>query len=215
MVGRLIFSVVAAAAMVATAHAQRWETLVGCRLLPHDWNDGDSFHVMHNGREYIFRLCYVDAPETKDQGLTERTSEQARYWKIRKGDLYPLATEAAAFVADELKGGFTVRTQWVDAKGQSHLGRHYAVIETARGDLAELLVAHGLARVYGFSPEHPNGTSPRDYQGKLKQLEARAKEASKGAWAYSGRKSPPKPKASSPRPTPTPKKSGMDAIPAF
>jgi hypothetical protein len=44
--------------------AEEWQTLRNCRLVPNEWNDGDSFHVSHQGQEYIFRLYFADAPES-------------------------------------------------------------------------------------------------------------------------------------------------------
>jgi hypothetical protein len=41
-----------------------WIVLENCRLLPNAANDGDSFHVSVNGKDYRFRLYFVDAPET-------------------------------------------------------------------------------------------------------------------------------------------------------
>jgi len=43
--------------------AKKWETLVDCKLKNNSFNDGDSFHVSHKGKEYIFRLYFVDTPE--------------------------------------------------------------------------------------------------------------------------------------------------------
>ncbi len=45
--------------------AEPWHKLEGCRLIPNQWNDGDSFHVLHEGNEFIFRLYFVDAPEAE------------------------------------------------------------------------------------------------------------------------------------------------------
>jgi len=40
----------------------KWEVLKKCRLITNAILDGDSFHVLHKGREYLFCLCFVDAP---------------------------------------------------------------------------------------------------------------------------------------------------------
>lgn len=61
--------------------AEPWKTLQNCRLVAHDSNDGDSFHVQHAGKEFIFRLDYVDAPET-DADFPDRVAEQARYFAL-------------------------------------------------------------------------------------------------------------------------------------
>jgi len=47
---------------------EQWVTYKGCRYLPNAANDGDSFHVRRRrGGKYIFRLYFVDAPETDIQ----------------------------------------------------------------------------------------------------------------------------------------------------
>ncbi len=154
------------------------------------------------------------------KGLTKRTTEQARYWRIRKSDMFPLAAEAAAYTKSLLAGGFTSKTQREDAKGESRQPRYFGVIITPQGDLAELLVSKGFARVYGFSPDYPGGTSAANYKEKLKKLEERAKETTQGAWAYSKRAGQPRDKSAAvkkekPAATPVERKSGLREIPAF
>lgn len=168
------------------ARAAGWDTLSNCRLEESDWNDGDSFHVKQGGKEFIFRLCYVDTPETgKHKGLTARTTQQAAYWKINKTDMYVVAKEAAEYTQSLLKHGFTVKTQWEDARGDSKLPRYFGVIITPQGDLAELLVERGYARIYGYSPDYPGGMSTKNYREKLESLEDKARRKKAGAWAYS------------------------------
>jgi hypothetical protein len=36
----------------------KWEVLEGCRLITNGVADGDSFHMLHQGREYVIRLIY-------------------------------------------------------------------------------------------------------------------------------------------------------------
>ena len=52
-----------------------------CHYLIKRANDGDSFHVSVNGKEYIFRLYFVDTPEV-DTEFPQRVKEQARYFGI-------------------------------------------------------------------------------------------------------------------------------------
>lgn len=180
-------AVLAAAVCFSTpVRGQDWETLEGCRLWENAANDGDSFHVKHGGREYIFRLLYVDCPERKEMGLTERTTEQARYFQITKRDLYPLSGEAAAFTAARLKTPFRVMTRWEDARGDSRLPRYYAVVETGEGgDLATLLVRAGLARIHGLPVAGPGGRSGSSVVEGLKREESAARDRKSGAWAFS------------------------------
>ena len=62
-----------------------WVVLNECRLLPNESNDGDSFHVSAMGKEYIFRLYLVDAPET-DACFPARVDEQAKYFNLSRAD---------------------------------------------------------------------------------------------------------------------------------
>lgn len=164
---------------------ETWETLEGCRLLKKETFDGDSFHVRHQGKEYIFRLLYVDTPERKELGLTERTTDQAKYWKIYKKDLYLLAEEASLFTAKTLSSPFTLQTRWEDARGNSSLPRYYAVVMTAeQKDLASLLVANGLGRIHGRPVSSPDGRSGEEVVKSLEKLEGEAKAQNKGAWAF-------------------------------
>src|ERR1043166_4831245 len=76
--------------------ASAWQTLPNCKLLPNPANDGDSFHVRCDGKEYIFRLYFVDTPEAEDS-LPERVAEQASYWNISTEDTIKLGKSAAQF----------------------------------------------------------------------------------------------------------------------
>lgn len=62
------------------AHAP-WVTLQGGHYLIKRPNDGDSFHVSVEGHEYIFRLYFVDAPETTAE-FRDRVEEQAKYFGV-------------------------------------------------------------------------------------------------------------------------------------
>jgi endonuclease YncB( thermonuclease family) len=60
----LITAFVFAASMTNSFAHSPWITLQGGHYLLNRPNDGDSFHVSVEGHEYIFRLYFVDAPET-------------------------------------------------------------------------------------------------------------------------------------------------------
>lgn len=161
-----------------------WEVLEGCRLLRRAGNDGDSFHVMYNGKEYIFRLYYVDTPE-EEMTYPDRVRDQARYFGISTEDTVRLGKEAARFTDRVLsKAPFTVVTQWTDARGNSRLPRHYAFVVTSDGDLDELLAAEGLVRVYGMRIDSGYGNQK---QRLLKQIENEAKRDQFGAWGIKKR----------------------------
>lgn len=179
------------AAPAASARGD-WETLTGCSLITNDWNDGDSFHVRRGGREYIFRLYFVDTPELHDVSAGgSRTAEQAAYWRVTQPVLSGLAERAAAFSREALRSGtFTVITRWEDAKGDSHLPRRFAIIQTRAGDLGEMLVANGLARIHGHHMDYPGGLDAARYQARLQALERRARSARLGGWAGSANAQP-------------------------
>jgi endonuclease YncB( thermonuclease family) len=159
-----------------------WEQLEGCRFLPHSGNDGDSFHAIHGGKEYIFRLYFVDAPET-DDSYVERTADQAEYFGITKPEVMKLGQSAATFTRKRLEGRkFTIHTRWRDALGRSRLPRHYAFVEIGKEDLGELLVSNGLARIYGTRVTLPDGRDSRTYLRDLDRLEAEAKRRRLGGW---------------------------------
>ena len=161
-----------------------WDLLENCRLLRRSGNDGDSFHVQHDGREYIFRLYYVDTPET-NLSFPARVKEQAEYFNLDSNDMLRLGKEAGRFTERILSGGpFTVATKWEDARGNSRLPRHFAFVITSQGDLDERLMAEGYVRLYGMKIDGSLGS--RKYQ-VLKKLEAEARRERVGVWGV-GRK---------------------------
>lgn len=156
-----------------------WTVLEGCTLLRGSANDGDSFHVRHEGKEYIFRLYYVDAAETS-KAYPDRVRDQARYFRLDDDDTVRLGNEAKKFTERVLAPSpFTVVTKWEDARGNSQLPRYYAFVTTEHGDLDELLIAEGLVRLYGMHIE--SGWGGRKHSA-LKRLESDAKRERVGAW---------------------------------
>jgi endonuclease YncB( thermonuclease family) len=169
--------------------AQEWNRLEGCALLPNQWNDGDSFHVRYRGKEYLFRLYFVDTPESENS-LPARLADQARYFGTSPVEVMALGKEAAAFTRGELsKRPFTVSTRWHDALGRSRMERFYALVETNGKDLNELLVAHGYARIYGSRVPLPDGRTSQQYLASLRQVEAQAKREHRGGWGIASRRS--------------------------
>ena len=165
-----------------------WRRFDGCRLLANPANDGDSFHVLlppdRRGRraEKIFRLCYVDTPEV-EMSLPDRVRDQAAYWGITTNRAVRLGKEAARFTKALLeKQPFTVYTQFRDAKGRSRLPRYFAMIRVGETWLSLALVENGLARIYGYRPDLPDGTRWKDYLARLKQAEEHARRAGKGGF---------------------------------
>ncbi len=164
------------------AHASGpWVTLKDCRYLPNEANDGDSFHVRSANKEYIFRLYFVDAPET-DASIPARVREQAKYFHATVPQTLQVGKEAERFTRQQLVRPFTVRTCLQDARGRSRLPRYFAFVQLENADLGELLVANGLARVFGAASDPPEMNTPEVERHKLEQLEQKAKEQKIGAW---------------------------------
>jgi endonuclease YncB( thermonuclease family) len=169
-------------AFVAVARAdEQWVTYKGCRYLPNAANDGDSFHVRAAGREHIFRLYFVDAPET-DISIPDRVAEQAKYFHATIQEALQIGTEAERFTRQKLSRPFTIRTCKQDARGRSRRPRYFAFVQTDTADLGEQLIANGLARVYGAASGPPGMRTPEGEWRKLEQLERRAKKQKIGGW---------------------------------
>ena len=171
----------AAVDLCARGQSKDWIVLKDCRLILNPANDGDSFHVNAGGKEYLFRLYLVDAPET-DEMTPRRLIEQAKYFNITVPQAIEVGRTAKDFTQEKLSQPFTVFTHMSDAMGQSRLERFYAFVETKDGDLAEQLVRNGLARCYGFKAAPPGLASSRIEVEKLQQFENEAKREEIGAW---------------------------------
>ena len=160
----------------------QWEILENCQLVTNAVVDGDSFHILHDGREYIFRLYFVDAPE-KESSLKERIQDQAAYFGIAEDDVTRAGGLAARFTRQKLtETNFTVTTRWQNAMGRSSLARFYCVLTVNDENLAELLVANGIARIYGLRANVPGGLRSTTFINKLKNLELTAREKKLGVW---------------------------------
>lgn len=158
-----------------------WTVLENCRLIANPANDGDSFHVTANAKEYIFRLYMVDAPET-DEMTPERLIEQAKYFSISVPQAIEVGLAAKEFTRKKLSAPFTVYTHMADAMGHSRLERFYAFVEIQDGDLGEQLVRNGLARTYGFKAVPPGlRNSPLELE-KLRHFEEEAERERIGGW---------------------------------
>lgn len=165
----------------APVHADPWRTLPGCNLVATEYADGDSFHVRQGGRDYVFRLYFVDTPET-DSRFPDRVKEQAKYFKIPRKRINAAGEQAAQFTAGLLAQPFTVVTKWEDARGESRQERFYAIVLCGGQNLAEALVRAGWARSYGMSADYPTEAQGRTFRKKLDELEVRARESGAGTW---------------------------------
>ena len=149
---KFISPVVAAfAVLLNSTFADEWVTLKDCRLLENPSNDGDSFHVMHNGEEYLFRLYHVDTPESEiDSAVADRVAVQAEHFGLTQEESLRGGEKAKEFTKKALSKPFSVVTRWQKALGRSKLQRYYAIILVdGKNDLAELLIRAGMARAFG------------------------------------------------------------------
>jgi endonuclease YncB( thermonuclease family) len=184
---RILFVVVAIwLAIVDLGAREDWITLENCRLVPSQANDGDSFHVSVNGKEYIFRLYLVDAPET-DAANPARLIEQAKHFGITVPQVIEVGEAAKSFVRDKLSEPFTVFTRKANAMGRSNIERFYAFVQTKDGDLGEQLLANGLARIHGRRATPPGASSPAAERQRLEELRDEAKRRKVGGWGTNGR----------------------------
>ncbi len=170
MTRRIFFTaVVFSVAAVGVGAEKDWVKLEHCHLVPDPANDGDSFHVRANEKEYIFRLYLVDAPET-EAADPARLIEQAKHFGISVPQVIEVGEAAKLFVQEKLAEPFTVITRMANAMGRSKIERFYAFVQTKDGDLGEQLVANGLARVHGRSAKPPGITGSATESQKLKNL---------------------------------------------
>jgi endonuclease YncB( thermonuclease family) len=179
--------------LTSRAEKSTWDILEGCRFKKEAYHDGDSFHVMHEGHEYIFRIYHVDAPEV-DKEFPERVKEQARYFKVTQAELMGVAGAAARFTERQLSTPFRVLTRWQDARGASQLPRYYGCVFLEGTTLAEKLVEQGLARIHGTPADIPGYKVNEVFMQSLSNLEALARRELRGAWAYASLPKKVKPK---------------------
>jgi endonuclease YncB( thermonuclease family) len=158
-----------------------WVTLQGGHYLIKRPNDGDSFHVSVEGHEYIFRLYFVDAPETSAE-FPDRVEEQATYFGVTVDQVLQVGELAKEFTREKLTDTFLVRTCWEDAGGRSRMQRFYAFVQTRTGDLGEQLVENGLARAHPATAKPEGLTSAAAEWKNLIKLEHKAKREKIGGW---------------------------------
>jgi endonuclease YncB( thermonuclease family) len=162
---------------------EQWKTHEDCSLVEeYEGNDGDSFLVRCGRRQYVFRLYFVDAAETNDS-FPDRNKEQADYWGIPEVRIQGIGEAGKRFtVAFLSRRPFTVYTKRQDARGRSDRKRYYALVKSGDQFLTTELVRAGLARVFGFGVDLPDGTPESEYWKELQTAEQAAKKARAGAW---------------------------------
>ena len=150
-----------------------------CRYDSDTPNDGDSFRARCGRKQFTFRLYFVDAPETKLSD--DRVEEQAKQFNVPTERVPEIGEEARRFSRGKLRNRFKVHT-YFQSLGKDGEERYYAFVETKAGELGELLVRNGLARVYGTDVEPRGMRSPSRQRDRLKQLQGDAKQDKVGGW---------------------------------
>jgi endonuclease YncB( thermonuclease family) len=164
-----------------------WEKLENCRLAPDQYMDGDSFHVLHEGKNHIFRLYFVDCAET-DASFPQRIADQMEDFGLPNEKAVLAAGEKAKeFTKKMLSGQFTVLTKWENARGNSRQARNYAVILVGKKNLAEELARVGLARAYGMPADYPDAARAKSFKDNLRRLQANAIRQKSGGFAETSR----------------------------
>lgn len=181
--------------------SSEWITMKDCRLVPSDGNDGDSFHFLSGGQEYIARLYFVDCAEKDDQ-VPDRIVKQMEAFGVTEDKVYRYGHEAKKFTERVLARPFTVVTRFQDAMGRSKLPRYYSFIfpNGTRKDLGSLLAEAGLARSFGQTAQNDLRLDRAHYD----RLEERARR--EGMGIFGGRKPPASEHIDEPPALPTPQR---------
>lgn len=181
-----------AAASGKPAATGGYESYQNCALAGTRGNDGDSFLVrLPDGRKEIFRLYFVDSPESafKRYSGGETNHERIRQQAADMGGITPEQAVATGVKARALTLGllgsapFDVFTRW-DSPFRDQ--RYHAFIRVREAGqprwLHELLVERGLARIKTKPADLPDGTPANQHLEHLRELERQARRGQRGAW---------------------------------
>lgn len=172
--------------------AGRYEVYRGCTLAKEKHNDGDSFEVsLPGGRTDIFRLYFVDTPESEfrtyrggEDNYTRIKQQAEHFGGITSEQAVEIGRRAKEFTLPLLaKRPFTIYTVWDSPFNDQ---RYHAFIEVEDGGksrwLDELLVERGFCRVFTKGAEMPDGTPMARRKDQLRAMEREAKGRRAGAW---------------------------------
>lgn len=154
-----------------------YEVFHGCALAEARGNDGDSFLVrLPDGRKEIFRLYFVDTPESAFRKYANGETNHARILEqaSEMGGITPeqaveIGVRAKEFTLHLLaERPFTIYTVW---DSPFHDGRYHAHVEVMVGGkpawLHRLLMERGLARLKTKPADLPDGTRAADEKKRL------------------------------------------------
>ncbi len=168
----------------------RYAELSGVRWVDHRNNDGDSFYLEYEGREFELRLYFVDTAEKylsdRYESQRRRVADQAEYFGLSSMEAVSLGVAAKRFVEELLTGqDFTVHTKWERVYDGP---RFYGFVETEDPEtgqpayLSEILLRHGLARIHTKGEDTPDGRSRSAFEEHLMAVDRVAREMRRGAW---------------------------------
>jgi len=172
-----------------------YDKFTDARLVGDKGNDGDSFTVRADGRDFVLRLYFVDAPETYLSDTWEsqqrRVADQAKdMGGISVDQAVEIGQQAKAYTNSLLKGKlFTVYSYWEQVYDSD---RYYGFVELPDGEyLGTKLVRDGLARVHTKGPGSkekpvptPDGSSFYQHRDMLDRLVGEARRSSRGAFGF-------------------------------
>ena len=172
-----------------TASPHPWVLLEDCRFVSRSTNDGDSFRVAADGKEYTFRLYFVDCPETQRLPSSPgRINDQGRYFAgLTDSEVLAFGKDARTFTANLLgRSPFTIFTRWERVFDSQRFYAHvrFPAAQGQPADLAEALVSAGFARIHTSGADHPLGLSERQQHQHLRSLERKARASRLGAWHH-------------------------------
>jgi len=147
-------------------------------------NDGDSFRVRCDDKEFNLRLYFVDTPEANLR-YPERAREQSEYFGVTLDQTMKAGAGARDTVEEMLQEPLVVVTRWASAAGRGRETRYYALVEVDGKNLAEILVIQGLARTKGVFANLPTGEKAKVYAERLEAMEREARQKRLGIWASS------------------------------
>lgn len=169
-----------------------YEIYRNCSLASDHSNDGDSFKVrLPDGRVEIFRLYFVDTPESAFRRYSggdtnhKRIREQAAYLGgITPEQAVEIGKKSKALTLGLLEETpFTIHTCWDSPYRDQRYHAHVEVKENGRIRwLDELLVERGFARILTKPADMPDGTPANVHKDHLRDLESKAKREGRGAW---------------------------------
>ncbi len=153
-----------------------FDVFLNCKLINHEHNDGDSFHVAHGGSQIEYRLYYVDTPESRDKPYDnhqKRVKEQGLdMGGLSYKETISLGKKAKKFTTKLLKqNDFDIYTKHELVYGGP---REYAFVRLQyQGKsqwLHEILAKENLARVHTWGTATPEGQSYKKHKSYLQSL---------------------------------------------